>query len=142
MALAENLLAEAGKVFKSRLLASRELPFELTVLTNVNQSSAALKAVRKKAMQTSLNNIALSLAWPLGIYSLSHVALPFPPDDPIYGELPFQGSDYVRLGKFEVRGEKGVFAIPKKDLMRLRNNPFYSDMEERIRMFVESPQDE
>ena len=114
------------------------MPFDFTLVTNVNEKSIAVKAVRKKAMQTSLDNIDLSLSWPLEIYSLSHVALPFSPDDPIYGDLPFQGSDYVRLGKIEVRGEKGVFVIPEKQLLRLRYNPFYPYMEKRINMFVNS----
>ncbi len=138
VALAENLLAATGEEFKSRLLADQKLPFDLTLVTNVNEKSIAVKAVRKKAMQTSLDNIDLSLSWPLEIYSLSHVALPFSPDDPIYGDLPFQGSDYVRLGKIEVRGEKGVFVIPEKQLLRLRYNPFYPYMEKRINIFVKS----
>ena len=140
-AVAENLLTVTGETFKARLLGDRNLPFDLTVVTNADQSSATVKAERKKAMQTSLENIDLSLTWPRGIYSLSHVALPFPPDDPIYGDLPFQGSDHVRLGRLEVRGEKGFFVIPGKDLMRLRHNPFYSFMAERIIMFLKSPQE-
>ena len=142
IARAENLLAKTGEEFKSRLLADRPLPFDLTIVTNAEQNSDTVKAIRKKSMQTSLENIDLSLSWPRGIYSLSHVALPFPPDDPIYGDLPFQGSGHVRLGKIEVRGEKGVFIIPGANLMRLRHNPFYSFMEERIIMFFKSPQEE
>jgi alpha-beta hydrolase superfamily lysophospholipase len=136
MFLAENLLAAAGKEFKSRLLANQKLPFDLTVVTNVSNRSAAVKAVQKKAMQTSLDYTDLSLAWPREIYSLSHVALPFPPDDPIYGNQPFQGADHIRLGKINFQGEKGVFAIPGNNLMRLRHNPFYFYMEKRISMFV------
>jgi len=139
--VAENLLTVTGETFKKRLLINRELPFDLTVVTNTDQNSDTVMAVRKKAMQTSLENMDLSLSWPRGIYSLSHVALPFPPDDPIYGNQPFQGSGHVRLGKIEVRGEKGVFAIPGKDLMRLRHNPFYTFMEERIIRFLKSPQE-
>ena len=122
-----------------KALAEQKLPFALTVVTNADQNSGAVQAVQKKAMQTSLEYIALSLSWPQEIYSLSHVALPFPPDDPIYGNLPFQGSGHVRLGKFEVRGEKGVFVIPGENLIRLRHNPFYSFMEERMTKFLELP---
>ena len=138
MARAENLLAVTGEKFKSRLLADAKLPFDLIIVTNVHQNSGALKAVSKKAMQTSLENIGLSLSWPQGIFSLSHVALPFPPDDPIYGDQPFQGSGHIRLGKLAARGEKGVFAIPGKHLMRLRYNLFYSFMEESVLKFLES----
>ena len=140
MARNENLLAVTGEKFKSRLLADGKLPFDLIIVTNENKNSGAVKAVRKKAMQSSLENTSLSLNWPKEIYSLSHVALPFPPDDPIYGDQPFQGSGHIRLGRLEARGEKGVFAIPGKHLMRLRYNPFYSFMEERITMFLGSPE--
>ena len=139
IALAGNLLTVTGDEIKSRLLSDQNLPFELILVTNTSPNSGAVKALRKKAMQASLDNIGLTLSWPKGIYSLSHVALPFSPDDPIYGDLAFQGSGHIRLGKLEVRGEKGIFAIPEKNLIRLRHNPFYSFMEKRLSIFLESP---
>jgi alpha-beta hydrolase superfamily lysophospholipase len=139
MAQAENLLAATGEDFKSRLLSDPKLPFELTLVTNVTKKESAVTALHKKAMQASVENRALPFSWPQGIYSLSHVALPFPPDDPIYGDLPLQGSAHIRLGKFEIRGEKGVFVIPETNLIRLRYNPFYPLMKESITMFLELP---
>jgi alpha-beta hydrolase superfamily lysophospholipase len=141
-ALAEGLLNKTGKELKTRLTASKDLPFALTFVTNVVDDSNAVQAVQKKAMQSSMRNTPLSLAWPQGIHSLSHVALPFPPNDPIYGDLPIQGAKHIRLGKLAIYGEKGVFAIPEKDLMRLRYNPFFSYMEERIRLFFEEASSE
>ena len=35
----------------------------------------------------------LGLAWPPEMFSLSHVALPFPPDDPVYGTMRRQSAD-------------------------------------------------
>lgn len=138
-AQAEHLLRVTGEELKSRLLTDQKLPFELLLVTNRDQKSDAVKAVRKRPGQALLENIELSLSWPRGIYSLSHVALPFPPDDPVYGDLSFQGAGHVRLGKLDVRGEKGIFAIPEKNLIRLRYNPFYSFLLEQILMFMGSP---
>ncbi len=51
----------------------------------------------------------LGLSWPESIYSLSHVALPFPIDDPIYGgEGHGRELGSVSLGRLSPRGEKGV----------------------------------
>lgn len=42
---------------------------------------------------------ALGLEWPAGVLSLSHVALPFPPDDPLYGRYPPADRDTLFLGQ-------------------------------------------
>jgi alpha-beta hydrolase superfamily lysophospholipase len=71
----------------------------------------------------------VGLAWPGGVYSLSHVALVFPPDDPTYGA----GSDEVWFpGLASPRGEVGVLAVPLDLFMRLRWNPFFEVVESRI----------
>jgi hypothetical protein len=69
-------------------------------------------------------------------YSLSHVALPFPPDDPLYGYAAPQDRTHVQLGRLEARGENGVLAIPTWMLTRLRSNPFYPYLAERVWAFV------
>ena len=49
------------------------------------------------------------MAWPPGVFSLTHVALPFPPDDPLYGSDPIEdGSGLLRLGRLSPRGERAV----------------------------------
>lgn len=136
--LAEGLLKNSGKELKTRLTASNNLPFALTFVTNVDEDSAVVQVVQKKAMQSSTTNMPLPLVWPQGIHSLSHVAIPFPPDDPVYGELPMSGSKHIKLGRLAAYGEKGVFAIHEKNLMRLRYNPFFSYMEGRISLFMEN----
>ena len=79
----------------------------------------------------------LALAWPRFVFSLSHVAVPFPEDDPLYGLTPDPGEDYgVRLGQLEPRGERGVLLVSVDDLMRLKCNPFFPYLEERLREWV------
>ena len=51
----------------------------------------------------------LGLAWPPGMFSLSHIALPFTLDDDVYGRNPLPSSlDVVRLGTLSPRGERAV----------------------------------
>jgi hypothetical protein len=78
----------------------------------------------------------LELAWPRTVFSLSHVALPFPPDDPLYGFEPAAETDHVQLGHIAVRGENGVLALPMWALTRQRSNPFHSYLIERLDAFI------
>ena len=70
------------------------------------------------------------------MFSLSHVALPFPPDDPLYGYLSERDVHHVHLGRVQMHGENGVLAIPDWVLTRQRSNPFHSYMIERIDGFL------
>jgi hypothetical protein len=76
----------------------------------------------------------LDLIWPQSVYSLSHVAVPFPPDDPVYGTGQAVGSDYrgLPLGAMSPRGETRLLIAPVAQLMRLRHNPFFSYIEARV----------
>ena len=75
----------------------------------------------------------LDLAWPADVVSLGHVALPFPPDDPVYGILPGSGHDGVpSLGSLLFRGESGALTISLGSLTRLRSNPFWSLIDRQL----------
>ena len=80
-------------------------------------------------------DIELGLSWPEHVYSLSHVALPFPGDDPLYGDHPKDKVNKLHLGDIALRGEKGVLQIPASDMLRQRWNPFYPYVESRILEF-------
>ena len=68
----------------------------------------------------------VGLSWPPGVVSLGHVALPFPPDDPVYGYLPGSGANGVpSLGSWALRGEEGAIVLPLGALSRMRSNPFW-----------------
>ena len=51
----------------------------------------------------------LDLTYPLGVFSLSHVALPFPLEDGLYGLRPDPKDDFgIQLGAVAARGERGA----------------------------------
>ena len=63
-------------------------------------------------------------------------ALPFPPDDPLYGGPNAGASPGVQLGNVVLRGERGMLIVSTSDLMRLRWNPFHGYLEKRTVDFV------
>ncbi len=75
------------------------------------------------------------MTWPSHVYSLSHVALPFPPTDSLYGSNP-EEKEGLHIGQLETKGEKGILNINASDMLRLRYNPFYSKMQQQIIDFL------
>jgi hypothetical protein len=75
----------------------------------------------------------LGLYFPPGVFSLSHVALPFPPSDGLYGFDPEPDEDYgIRLGTIAARGERGALIVSLDTLLRMSSNPFFSYLIGRI----------
>jgi alpha-beta hydrolase superfamily lysophospholipase len=73
------------------------------------------------------------LSWPTHLFSIGHVAVPFPPDDPIYGYLPGSGANGVpAIGSWTIRGEEGALYLPLGALGRLRANPFWQVVRQQI----------
>ena len=69
---------------------------------------------------------ALGLRYPLGVYSLSHLALTFPVSDPLYGMQPDDSEDFgVNLGTLAMRGERGMLIVSQDSLTRIASNPFF-----------------
>ena len=136
LAEARALLVSGAGPLTRRLLEMSNRPFALTVITNAGPDTLEIHELRAASGVAHLSARPLSLEWPRTVFSLSHVALPFPPDDPLYGYAAAQDLSHVQLGRLEVRGENGVLAIPTWMLIRLRSNPFYSYLAERTDAFV------
>lgn len=82
----------------------------------------------------------LGLAWPRELHSLSHVALPFPPGDALYGSAPDGSEDFgIELGTVAARGEVGVLIAPLDALLRASSNPFFPYLLERIEAGIDDP---
>jgi len=111
-------------------------PFTLSLVTNKDANLRDVVARTRRPGETAVSESELGLSWPDDIYSLAHVALPFPPDDPLYGGSPTRKSPGIRLGNIALRGERGVLQVPASDILRLRWNPFYSYVEWRALSFL------
>jgi len=110
--------------------------FALSVVTNEDTSTGAVLLRQWIPGHQGIIETPLGLKWPDNVYSLSHVALPFSPDDPLYGGYPAQASPGVYLGDIAMRGERGVLQVMPAAMLRLRWNPFYHWQERRILEFL------
>jgi alpha-beta hydrolase superfamily lysophospholipase len=126
------LVSDPGPLTK-RLIADATLPFRVTFVTNASRESTAVVARHKAPFSAGVSKVEeLDLAWPPGVVSLSHVALPFPPDDPLYGRRPPENEDALFLGEMAMQGERGLLDLPAEWLLRMRYNPFYEVLEQRV----------
>jgi alpha-beta hydrolase superfamily lysophospholipase len=130
--IAESVLVSDPGPLTARLMGDDSLPFALTLITNENSESTGVVTRSKAPMSAQVATEALDAAWPPGMISLSHVALPFPPDDPLYGRGPAPDEEIIFLGHLDIRGERNLLRFPADWLMRLRHNPFYDYQEARI----------
>jgi hypothetical protein len=132
------LLVSDPAPFTERLMNESRLPFTLTLVSNASPETRDVVALRKAALETETDAPEpLDLAWPLGVISLSHVALPFPPDDPLYGQRPPDNKDTLFLGKIAIQGERDLLKLSPDWLLRLRHNPFYPYLETRVLEWIE-----
>jgi esterase/lipase len=139
-AIKSTLLVSDPGPLTNRLLAEDDLPFAITFVTNENPNSNVVEARYKAPHSTDpLLAESLGLEWPRGVVSLSHVALPFSPDDPLYGKSPADGQKHIFLGDMALRGELGLLRVSEEWLLRMRYNPFYSYLEERVLNWFEEP---
>ncbi len=137
VAMKSILLVSDPGPLTARLMDDASLPFAVTLVGNENPDSTAVIARRKVPLSAEVSATEpLDLAWPRGVISLSHVALPFPPDDPLYGQRPPGNDDALFLGQLAIQGERGLMKISSDWLLRLRHNPFYDYLEQRVLEWV------
>jgi len=109
------------------------LNFSMTLLRNADASDAGLEEWRIVAGEDNGASSPTALRWPLQVYSLSHIALPFPPGNPIYGDgSSTEGGTGIVLGALAPRGERGMLRLSADYFMRTRYNPFFSYQAERL----------
>ena len=119
------------------MLRKLDRHFDLTVVTNESEISPRVVARKWVRGEEDYSAQIYLDDWPSDIYSLAHVALPFSPDDPIYGSPGSAGVTGIHLGSMALRGENGVLQVSGTDLLRLRWNPFFDYVQSRILQFME-----
>jgi alpha-beta hydrolase superfamily lysophospholipase len=120
-------LLRAGKeTLADRLLPAAPRRYRTTVVSNAGTGSYEV-AERVTAAGASAETVRpLGLRYPGDVFSLSHVALPFPEDDPVYGAAPDATEDFgVSLGAMALRGERGTLVVSLDALGRTSWNPFF-----------------
>jgi alpha-beta hydrolase superfamily lysophospholipase len=131
-AQAAALMKPEAAAAAATLLPSAPRNYRTTLLTN-EESGGPMLELTTPATETASSRRELPLTYPPEVYSLSHVALPFPVTDGLYGTQPDPAERFgVQLGTVAVRGERTVLIVSPDALMRMTANPFYPYMRERI----------
>jgi alpha-beta hydrolase superfamily lysophospholipase len=127
------LLRRGTDTIVARLLPDLPRSFRTTLVTNVSRSGNEVQAVTVDAGSTTETVQPLGLSFPPGVFSLSHLAIPFPLSDPLYGMEPDASEDYgAQLGAISTRGERGVLVVSIDSLARMSSNPFFDFVMQRI----------
>jgi len=121
----------------SRLSDASPRRYRRTLITNVNASSPEVAEKSSAPGSSAVDTRPLGLAWPRDVFSLSHVAIPFPLSDPVYGrEEQTTLPQLIRLGLLSPRGEKAVLSVPSDTLARLTCNPFFAYLDSRLEAWI------
>ncbi|MBZ6074856.1 alpha/beta hydrolase [Microvirga sp. WGZ8] len=127
------LVSQSAETVIGRLLPAAPRAFRTSVITNSDPSSVTAIERTTESGSTTEMIAPLDLSYPPTSFSLSHVALPFPVTDPLYGSEPDMRESYgVNLGALSPRGERGVLVVPLDAIVRISSNPFYPYIEHRV----------
>jgi alpha-beta hydrolase superfamily lysophospholipase len=131
----------ADATLLSRLTDRSSRRYRRTLVTNVDAASLEVAERTIAPGATTIETQPLGLSWPRDVYSLSHVAIPFPLTDPVYGREEVAGAPaMIRLGMLSPRGERAVFSVPSDTLMRLTCNPFFEYLHGRVVKWIRTSQ--
>ena len=115
------------------MLPAKARRYRVTIITNLSPTDADVIERTTAPGATGATDRRIGLAYPDQIYSISHIAMPFPPGDGLYGNAPDPGDDFgIALGAMAARGERGVLTLSLDTLLRLSANPFYPYIADRI----------
>jgi alpha-beta hydrolase superfamily lysophospholipase len=131
------LLRSDVTLLPAELLPAAPRTFSSSVVTNAMPASSRMVERRVASGTTVERERLLDLSYPAGVFSLSHIALPFPVDDSLYGLQPEQLNEFgVSLGALAPRGERGTLVVSVDALTRLSSNPFFPYVLERIEQTI------
>lgn len=139
------LMRSASSVVLSRIIPSPPRQYSLSIVMNAEKNGVHhLDTVSRTTPAGNLQEEVRDLKtyYPPEIFSLSHVSIPFPMDDPLYGMNPPPGSDAkfgINLGVLSARGERGALVVNLDSLFRTTSNPFFDYMMERIEAGILDP---
>ena len=102
----------------------KELAFDFTLVENTGEQRGAVHA----RSVTSGVIESVSQVWPKQVYSLSHIALPFPRHDTLYGPIKSSLRHRVQIGAGASKGEGGVLSVTSSQILRQKWNPFFEFM--------------
>ncbi len=126
--LMKNVPGDPADYFES----AAPLNFGVTILRNRDRYQLDIDSWTLAAGQSVPVIDGTNLEWPIGIYSLSHIAVPFRADDQVYGDGSVRNDNNVVFGALAPRGEQGVLQLTSDYFLRTRYNPFFRYQENHL----------
>ena len=134
------LLRPSADTALNRLLPPAIRSYRTTIITNATEDSSNVEEHSIEAGDMNERRRPLETSYPDGMYSLSHVALPFPMNDALYGMTPDKTESFgPNLGALAPRGERNVLITSLDALLRVASNPFFPYLAERIAQDIDHP---
>ena len=139
-AVLRSLVKPADRGLLAALVARGGQSYRLTMVGNASPDSGAVVARTIAPGRRDVVQAPIGLDYPADVFSLSHIALPFRCDDPVYGLHPDLREDFgVRLGSLAVHGERGALMVPIDLLARIGCNPLYPYVEAHTLAWLSVP---
>jgi alpha-beta hydrolase superfamily lysophospholipase len=132
-AMVSPLFRATSETMMAQLLPVPPRRYRTAVVTNADTGGpdVVARVTEAGADTEQIGNLAIS--YPTDVFSLSHIALPFPIGDGLYGLRPDPADDFgITLGSMPTRGEVGALVVNLDSLLRMSSNPFFPFMMERI----------
>lgn len=127
------LLRPASETFLARVVPAAPRPYRVSIVTNTPADRLDVAVRVTEAGATGETVQPLAMVYPRQMYSLSHIAVPFPPGDGLYGSAPDDKDAFgVQLGVVASRGEMGALILSMDTLMRASDNPFFPLVLEKL----------
>jgi len=136
------LLRPSAYVALERLTPTTPQTYRFTAIVNAGDDSEATIVRSIAPGESKAVDRPLDLPYPPGIFSLSHLAIPIPPNDPLYGTHPdpkTRNEFGLNLGALDARGERGALIVDQDFLTRLPSNPFFPYLLARVEEGIETP---
>ena len=134
----ELLLSQETLARVDQMLPAGPHDYRITVIGNAPNEPRVSESSRAPG-ESQPQVRALELEYPGEYFSLSHVAVPFPPSDSLYGTQPDAEDFGIHLGNQALRGERGTLLQGADALVRASCNPFFPYMSERIAEVITRP---
>ena len=135
------LMRTDNNALVSRLLPAVSRHYSTAVISNAGSAALEVHEEITLSGSTTRQRHRLDLSYPPDVYSLSHVALPFPPDDSLYGMEPRSDENFgVQLGGMAARGERAALIVSLDVLIRITSNPFFPYLLQRIEADITADQ--
>lgn len=134
------LLRPAAYVALEQLTPTEPQAYRFTMIVNAGDDSEATVERTIAPGQMQATERSLDIIYPPEIFSLSHLSIPIPPDDPLYGTRPDPKARLefgLSLGELDARGERGALIVDQDFLTRLPANPFFAYLIARIEEGIE-----